>query len=117
MKGADFMALNAKRQKLIEMIIECPTKSNTQLGEELGVNRNSISKWRREPEFQAALSARLKEVWRDAESMAIANMQKLANEGCFQANKYILDSLGYAPATKIEADVNTDIVINIGGDE
>jgi hypothetical protein len=111
------MALNAKKLKLIEMIIECPTKSNTALGEQLGINRNSISKWRREPEFQDALSARLKEVWRDAEAMAVANMQKLANEGCFQANKYILDSLNYAPAQRIEADVNTDIIINIGGDE
>jgi hypothetical protein len=107
------MALNAKKLKLIEMIIECPTKSNTALGEELGVNRNSISKWRADPEFKDALSARLKEVWRDAEAMAVANMQKLANEGCFQANKYILDSLNYAPAQRIEADINTDVVINI----
>jgi hypothetical protein len=40
-------------------------------------------------------------------------MIELANEGCFQANKYILDSLGYAPAQKIEADISTEIVINI----
>lgn len=95
------------------MIIENPKKSNCALAEELNVNRNTISQWKRDAEFRAALSERLKEVWKDAEAQAIANMQKLANEGCFQANKYILDSLGYAPVQKIEADVSTDIVINI----
>ena len=116
LKEGKEMALHARKLKLIEMIIENPRKSNTAYGEELGINRNSISKWRREPEFQEALSARLKEVWKDAEAAAIANMQKLANEGNFQANKYILDSLGYAPATKIEADVTNEIVINIEED-
>lgn len=111
------MALNAKKLKLIEMIIECPTKSNTALGEELGVNRNSISKWRADPEFKEALSMRLKEVWADSEAMAVRNMQKLANDGCFQANKYILDSLGYAPTQKIEADIKNDIIIEIGNEE
>jgi hypothetical protein len=28
-------------------------------------------------------------------------------------NKYILDSLGYAPAQKIQADINSDIQITI----
>jgi hypothetical protein len=40
-------------------------------------------------------------------------MIELANDGNFNANKYILDSLGYAPTTKIEADVKQDINIVI----
>ena len=40
-------------------------------------------------------------------------MIELAKEGNFNANKYILDSLGYAPAQKIEAEVNNDINITI----
>ena len=40
-------------------------------------------------------------------------MQSLAREGDFKASKYILDSLGYAPVTKIEADISKDIIINI----
>jgi hypothetical protein len=38
-------------------------------------------------------------------------MRKLAVEGDFKASKYILDSLGYAPVTRIEAEVNQDINI------
>ena len=45
--------------------------------------------------------------------MAMETMQNLARGGDFKAAKYILDSLDYAPAQKIEADVKTDIVINI----
>ena len=37
----------------------------------------------------------------------------LASTGDFKASKYILDSMGYAPAQKIEAEVKNDIVINI----
>ena len=40
-------------------------------------------------------------------------MRNLAIDGDFKASKYILDSLGYAPAQKIEADVKTDINITI----
>jgi hypothetical protein len=40
-------------------------------------------------------------------------MINLAENGDFKASKYILDSLGYAPAQKIEAELTTDIVINI----
>jgi hypothetical protein len=59
------------------------------------------------------MKKRLAEQWKAAERLAQKKMIELAADGCFQANKYILDSLGYAPAQKIEADINTDIVINI----
>lgn len=107
------MALKPKQIKLIEAIITYPHASHVELAETVGINRNTITQWKRDPEFKAALKERLQEVWADCESMAIANMRKLANEGCFQANKYILDSLDYAPAQRIEADINTDVVINI----
>ena len=40
-------------------------------------------------------------------------MQSLARAGDFKANKYILDSLGYAPTQRVEATISQDIVINI----
>ena len=60
------------------------------------------------------MKKRLEEQWKDAEILAQKKMIELASDGCFQANKYILDSLGYAPAQKIEADISTDINIIIG---
>ena len=107
------MALTAKRLELLEAMLAYPALSDVKLGELLSLNNKTVGKWRKEPEFQEELKARLAAQWKDAERQAQKNMIELANNGCFQANKYILDSLGYAPAQKIEADINTDIVINI----
>ena len=113
------MALTAKRLELLEAMLANPMMSDVKLGELLSLNNKTVGKWRKEPEFQEEMKRRLNEQWKGAERLAQKKMIELANDGCFQANKYILDSLGYAPAQKIEADVKTDIVINIdeGEDE
>lgn len=107
------MALTAKRLELLEAMLAHPKMSDVKLGELLDLNNKTVGKWRKEPEFQEEMKKRLQEQWKDAERLAQKKMIELADEGCFQANKYILDSLGYAPTQKIEADINTDIVINI----
>lgn len=107
------MALTAKKVELLEAMLSNPMLSDVKLAELLNLNNKTVGKWRKEPEFQEELKKRLAEQWKNAESLAQRKMIELANEGCFQANKYILDSLGYAPAQRIEADIKTDIVINI----
>lgn len=107
------MALTAKRLELLEAILTYPMLSDVKLGELLNLNNKTVGKWRKEPEFQAELRERLAERWKDAESLAQQQMIALAADGNFNANKYILDSLGYAPAQRIEADLKTDIIINI----
>lgn len=105
--------LKPRQYKLIEAMLANPMLPDTYLAEELGINRNTVRVWKQLPEFQAELKARLAEQWQDSERMAVDVMQSLAREGNFQATKYILDSLGYAPAQRIEADVHSDININI----
>lgn len=105
--------LKPRQLKLIEAMLANPMMPDTALAEELGINRNTVREWKRKPEFQAELKARLAEQWQDSERMAIETIQTLAREGDFKAAKYILDSLGYAPAQRIEADINSDIIINI----
>ena len=108
------MALNTKQLACIEIMLANPNASYEKLAEMVGCNRNTITAWKRNEEFQAEYSRRLKEMWKDSEAIAVKTMIKLADEGNFQASKYILDSQGYAPAQKIEADVKTEnIVINI----
>lgn len=107
------MALKPKQIELLEMMLANPMTSDVKLAELLGLNNKTVGKWRKQDEFQDELKKRLAEQWKNAESLAQKKMIELANDGCFQANKYILDSLGYAPAQKIEADIKTDIVINI----
>lgn len=109
------MALTAKRMELLEAMLAHPAMSDVKLGQLLNLNNKTVGKWRKEPEFQEALKARLQEQWKDAERVAQKTMIGLAEDGDFKASKYILDSLGYAPAQKIEADVSasTDFVIDI----
>lgn len=112
-KEESSMALKPRQLALIEAIIANPTASHVELAEIVGINRNTITVYKRDPEFKAELKKRMQEIWEESEVMAVQNMRKLADEGHFQANKYILDSLGYAPAQKIEANVSNDIVINV----
>lgn len=107
------MALTAKRLELLEAMIAHPNLSDVKLGKLLDLNNKTVGKWRKEEEFQEELKRRLAEQWKDAERLAQRKMIELADEGNFQANKYILDSLGYAPAQKIEANVSNEIVINV----
>jgi hypothetical protein len=107
------MALTAKRLELLEAMLANPKLSDVKLAELVNLNNKTVGKWRKEEEFQEELKKRLAERWKDAENLAQQNMIELANNGCFQANKYILDSLGYAPTQKIEANVSNEICINI----
>ena len=107
------MALKPRQLKLLEAMLASPMAPDTALAEEIGINRNTVRKWKNLEEFQEELRVRLAEQWKDSERMAVDRMQSLAREGNFQALKYILDNLGYAAVQKIEADLHSDIVINI----
>lgn len=108
------MALNNKQLKAIELLVYSPHMTQNMIAKECGVHRDTIRRWREEtPEFQEALDKAIKERWKSAEAMAVNGMISLASEGNYNAIKYMLDNLGYKPAEKIEANVSTDIVINI----
>ena len=105
--------LKPKQRELLEAMLAHPMMSDVKLAELLGINNKTVGVWKRLPEFKEELDFRLKEQWKESERIAVAQMRKLASEGHYNANKYILDSLGYAPTQKIEADVKTDICIDI----
>lgn len=107
------MALRPQEIALIEALLANPAISNEKVAPMVGINRNTVREWKKKPEFQEEYRKRLKEKWESSEEIAIHTMRNLALDGDFKASKYILDSMGYAPATKIEADVSTNIVINV----
>ena len=115
-EGGAEMALKKKQLEAIELLVTSPYKTYNMISEELGINRETLRRWRNTEEFQIALQARLQETWKAAEALAVNTMINLCSEGDFKASKYILDSLGYAPAQKIEADVSTNINIVIEED-
>lgn len=111
------MALNSKQIKAIELLVYSPYMTQNMVASECGVHRETIRRWKHEPEFKAELDKAIKERWDDAEAMAVNGMIALASEGNFQALKYMLDNKGYKPVDKIEANVKSDVVLRIGYDE
>lgn len=104
--------LDQRHFTCIELMLAYPTMSISKLAEKVGVNRNTISDWRRNnTEFIEEYKRRLREKWEGHEVIAMQTMQKLAENGDFKASKYILDSLGYNATQKIEADINSEINI------
>ena len=109
--------LNPRQFELIELMLANPMIPDTELAKQLNINRNTVREWKKKPDFQEEIKNRLKEKWEDSERLAVETMQSLAREGDFKASKYILDSLGYAPAQKLEANVKGALEINIDIDE
>lgn len=107
------MALKPQQMELLEAMLAHPMLSDVKLAELLGINNKTVGVWKKKPEFKEELDKRLKEQWKDSERLAQRTMLDLAAKGDFKAAKYILDSLDYAPTQKIEADVKTDICIDI----
>lgn len=107
------MALKARQLAYIDFLLANPMMTNTEAAKACGVNRNTLTEWKKLPEFQEEYNRRLREQWEGAELLAQETMRKLAKSGDFKASKYILDSLGYAPVQKIEADISQDINITI----
>ena len=68
------MALKIKQIELIDAMMAFPMTPDTVLAEKIGVNRNTVGKWKKLPEFQAELKERLAEKWRDSERMALETM-------------------------------------------
>ena len=112
------MALNNKQLKAIELMVFSPHMTQTVMAAECGVHRDTLHRWRTEnEEFRTELDKAIKQRWEAAESLAVDGMISLAAEGNFNAIKYLLDNRGYKPVEKVEANITTDIVINIGEDD
>ena len=105
--------LSVRQMDFIEFMIANPLKTAKELCKEFKLSNNTYSTWRKQPKFKEYLSKRLQEKWKDDELMAQATIEQLARDGDFKAAKYILDSLGYAPVQKIQAEVQNSITINV----
>lgn len=107
------MALTPRQKTLIEYMLDNPMLPETVCAKNCGVPNSTYFDWKKKGEFTAELDKRIKEVWADSHRIAVDTMISLCREGKYEATKYILDNLGYKPVDKIQADISTDITINI----
>ena len=87
-----------------------------EVAEAAGVTPKTLWNWRNSndfTEFQDELKRINDERWRAAEDAAREAAIRLCLEGKTEMVKFVLQNCGYNPSTKVEADVKSDIVIEI----
>ena len=108
--------LNKKQLKCIEIMVAQPERSNTDIAQELKVNRATISVWLKREDFQQALKEENQRCFKNLAAKAINKLEQLMyseNERIvLDAAKEILNKGGYNEVQKIEQTIhNVEIEI------
>ena len=110
------MALTKKQRMALELLTSGRGMTFKEISDEIDVNPKTLWRWRNEPEF-ASFQDELKRLndirWQAAEDAARESAIKLCKEGNQKMVQFVLQNAGYNPTTKLEADVKSDIIINI----
>ena len=110
------MAINKKQRIALELLTSGKGMSLKEVAEACGVTPKTLWNWRNSndfTEFQEELAKLNNERWQAAEDAAREAAIKLCKEGNQKMVQFVLQNCGYNPTQKVEADLHTDIVINI----
>lgn len=109
------------KQKEALLLLTCGEgRTYTSIAEEVGVHRKTLWSWLNEPQFvtfQEELQRINDERWALTVDAAREAALRLVKDNNQKMVEFVLKNEGYNPTQKVEADVHTDIVINITGDE
>ena len=110
------MALNTKQKKAIELLTSGEAYTLREVAELANVSPKTLWNWRNSnefTEFQEELNKVNNERWEAAVDAARQAAIRLCQEGNQKMVQFVLQKEGYNPTQKVEADLHTDIVINI----
>lgn len=110
------MAINKKQRIALECLTCGEGMTLKEIAEAAGVSPKTLWNWRNGndfTEFQEELERINTERWQAAEDAARQAAIRLCKEGNQKMVEFVLKNAGYNPVAKVEADINTDIVINI----
>lgn len=109
--------LTDKQQLALELLTCGKGMKYKDIAATVGVDVKQLWRWRNDPDFahfQAELDKLNDERWLATVDIARESAAKLCAEGKTEMVKFVLQNAGYNPSQKVEADLNTDVVINIG---
>ena len=108
--------LNEKQRKALELLTCGEGLTYTAIAEEVGVDRKTLWSWLNAPQnstFQNELQRLNDERWKSLVDAARASAMRLVKKDNQKMVEFILKNEGYNPTQKLEADLHTDININI----
>ena len=111
------MALNKKQRLALELLTCGEGLTLKEVAERAGCNIKTLYNWRNMPEyaeFQSELQRINEERWAATVDAARAAAVRLCKADNAKFVEFVLKNEGYNPTSKVEADLHTDIEINIG---
>lgn len=108
--------LTEKQRNAIELLTSGLGLSFKVIAEQVGVNIKTLYDWRNSPDytlFQEELERINTQRWQAAEDAAREAAINLCKQGNQKMVQFVLQNCGYNPTQKIDADLHTDLVINI----
>lgn len=108
--------LTDKQMKALELLTCGEGLSYKEIAERVGIDPKNLYRWRTSPDFalfQEELKRLNDERWLATVDAARAAARRLVDNDNQRMVEFVLKNEGYNPAQKVEADINTEIVINV----
>ena len=112
--------LTEKQRMAIELMTSGLGMRYKDIAEAVGVNLRTLYAWRNEPEyrhFQEEIDRINNERWAMLADAARSSALRLLLADNQKMTEFVLKNEGYNPTQKVEADIKSDIVINIDDEE
>ena len=110
--------LNPKQVECLKLMMQNPKISGKELAEALKVTEKTISQWKnRHTEFQEEYNTLVRSKIQYAATQALGKqidlLQSRNDMVAHLAAKDLMDRAGFNPVEKIDADIDTELTINI----
>ena len=110
---------SAKRIAAIEWLADSKYNrvpaTQAQFAEKIGIRTETISRWKREPDFKAAITARARELAGESLPEVYAALAREAIAGSFQHIKLLMEMTGeYTPTEKTDHSGEISIRVEYG---
>lgn len=112
--------LTEKQRMAIELMTSGLGMRYKDIAEAVGVSERQFHRWRTDSDFdyfQAEVKARNDERWAMLADAARSSALRLLLADNQKMTEFVLKNEGYNPTQKVEADIKSDIVINIDDKE